>query len=183
MTRLSQIRVRQRRIPLRCRRLRPGVADYGYRYYDPVTGRWPSRDPIEEDGGTNLYAFVGNDGVGKLDLLGMERTMWKCKQWGETLVWATRLEIVERWEFQDGKMEKIATRKIVRYVEIIKDWGFGEEASERTEAERLAREDLDKTQITSKKMFDNPPGTVIGQNQGQYDGLYNPECTKICYEN
>jgi RHS repeat-associated protein len=34
------------------------VAYYGYRYYDPVTGRWPSRDPIEERGGDNLYAFV-----------------------------------------------------------------------------------------------------------------------------
>ena len=36
---------------------------YGYRYYDPVTGRWPSRDPIGERGGVNLYGFVGNDGV------------------------------------------------------------------------------------------------------------------------
>lgn len=35
--------------------------DYGYRYYDPVTGRWPSRDPIGEQGGVNLYGFVGND--------------------------------------------------------------------------------------------------------------------------
>ncbi len=26
------------------------VACYGYRYYDPLTGRWPSRDPIEEIG-------------------------------------------------------------------------------------------------------------------------------------
>jgi hypothetical protein len=25
------------------------VPDYGYRYYDPATGRWPSRDPIEEE--------------------------------------------------------------------------------------------------------------------------------------
>jgi hypothetical protein len=25
------------------------VADYGYRYYDPLTGRWPSRDPIAEE--------------------------------------------------------------------------------------------------------------------------------------
>ncbi len=36
------------------------VADYGYRYYDPLTGRWPSRDPIGEEGGVNLYAFVYN---------------------------------------------------------------------------------------------------------------------------
>lgn len=48
------------------------VVYYGYRYYDPATGRWPSRDPIEERGGTNLYAFVGNDGVRKLDFLGRE---------------------------------------------------------------------------------------------------------------
>jgi RHS repeat-associated protein len=52
------------------RGLRPRVAYYGYRYYDPKTGRWPSRDPIEEEGGINLYGFVGNDGVNKWDLLG-----------------------------------------------------------------------------------------------------------------
>ncbi|MCP5538197.1 MAG: hypothetical protein H7A51_18440 [Akkermansiaceae bacterium] len=50
-----------------------GLYYYGYRYYDPVTGRWPSRDPIEEDGGNNLYGFVGNDGVNNSDLLGNER--------------------------------------------------------------------------------------------------------------
>jgi RHS repeat-associated protein len=48
-----------------------GVTHYGYRYYDPVTGRWPSRDPIQEDGGTNLYGFVRNNGVEKIDVLGM----------------------------------------------------------------------------------------------------------------
>jgi RHS repeat-associated protein len=48
-----------------------GVTDYGYRYYDPVTGRWPSRDPIGEEGGINLYGFVGNDGINWLDILGL----------------------------------------------------------------------------------------------------------------
>jgi RHS repeat-associated protein len=43
---------------------------YGYRYYDPITGRWPSRDPIEERGGVNLYGFVGNNGVNRMDILG-----------------------------------------------------------------------------------------------------------------
>jgi len=51
-------------------RLSLGVTDYGYRYYDPNTGRWPSRDPIGERGGVNLYGFVGNDGVGNIDILG-----------------------------------------------------------------------------------------------------------------
>ena len=46
------------------------VAVYGYRFYDPLTGRWPSRDPIEEKGGMNLYGFVGNDGIDRFDLLG-----------------------------------------------------------------------------------------------------------------
>ncbi len=48
-----------------------GVTHYGYRYYDPVTGRWPSRDPIGERGGVNLYGFVGNNGVNKWDILGL----------------------------------------------------------------------------------------------------------------
>jgi RHS repeat-associated protein len=44
---------------------------YGYRYYDPLTGRWPSRDPIEEEGGMNLYGFVCNDSIKKIDLFGL----------------------------------------------------------------------------------------------------------------
>ena len=31
---------------------------YGYRWYNTYTGGWPSRDPIEEEGGVNLYGFV-----------------------------------------------------------------------------------------------------------------------------
>jgi len=53
------------------RGLSPCVTDYGYRYYDPVTGRWPSRDPIGERGGVNLYGFVGNDGIKKWDFIGL----------------------------------------------------------------------------------------------------------------
>ena len=52
------------------------VADYGYRYYDPLTGRWPSRDPIEEEGGVNLYGFVRNDGVDRWDLLGESYSLY-----------------------------------------------------------------------------------------------------------
>jgi RHS repeat-associated protein len=43
---------------------------YLYRPYDPDSGRWLSRDPIGEQGGQNLYLFVGNDPAKNIDILG-----------------------------------------------------------------------------------------------------------------
>ena len=44
---------------------------YGYRYYNPSTGRWPSRDPLyERKGGKNVYAFIANSPIGSIDKLG-----------------------------------------------------------------------------------------------------------------
>ena len=34
---------------------------YGYRFYHPALMRWLTRDPIEEEGGWNLYAICGNN--------------------------------------------------------------------------------------------------------------------------
>jgi len=48
-----------------------GVSVYGFRYYDPEEGRWLSRDPIGENGGWNVYGFVGNNGVVRIDRLGL----------------------------------------------------------------------------------------------------------------
>ena len=61
-----------------------GLYSYGYRYFNPSTGRWLSRDPIEEKGWMlanpetqsdleqtgNLYAFVSNDSINAIDVLG-----------------------------------------------------------------------------------------------------------------
>ncbi|HEU6448241.1 MAG TPA: RHS repeat-associated core domain-containing protein [Verrucomicrobiae bacterium] len=38
-----------------------------FRAYDPDSGRWINRDPIEEEGGLNLYEYVGNDVVNDVD--------------------------------------------------------------------------------------------------------------------
>ena len=38
-----------------------GLIYYNYRYYNPNLGRWINRDPIEEQGGWNLYVMVGNN--------------------------------------------------------------------------------------------------------------------------
>ena len=43
-----------------------------YRAYDPVLGRWLSQDPIREEGGINLYGYVGGDVAGALDVSGLD---------------------------------------------------------------------------------------------------------------
>lgn len=40
---------------------------YGYRYYNASTGRWLGRDPLEENGGENLFGFVFNSAVDWFD--------------------------------------------------------------------------------------------------------------------
>jgi RHS repeat-associated protein len=52
---------------------------YGYRYYDAVRGRWINRDPIEEDGGVNLYGIVNNNTVNNWDRLGLAPP--QIRQW------------------------------------------------------------------------------------------------------
>jgi RHS repeat-associated protein len=58
---------------------------YGYRYYNPSTGRWPNRDPFGEPGfgvtrrqppsllagGPNRYLFVVNNPMNGVDILGL----------------------------------------------------------------------------------------------------------------
>ena len=49
-----------------------GLVLFGWRSYDPVTGRWTSRDPIAFKGGDpNLYAYVRSDPVNLIDPLGL----------------------------------------------------------------------------------------------------------------
>lgn len=51
---------------------------YGYRFYNPSTGRWLNRDPIEELGGINLYNFCGNAPSGKTDDFGLSGELVGC---------------------------------------------------------------------------------------------------------
>ena len=53
-----------------------GLYYYGYRFYAPALMRWLNRDPIEEDGGLNLYGFCGNNMVSFYDALGLYRLLY-----------------------------------------------------------------------------------------------------------
>ena len=48
-----------------------GLVYYNYRHYEPMTGRWLTRDPMGERGGKNLYVFCGNDPILSFDILGL----------------------------------------------------------------------------------------------------------------
>ena len=67
---------------------------YGYRYYNPSTGRWLSRDPINEKGfqvignlpqrfarldEKNLYCLLGDDSLNKIDKLGLAQGTFSLK--------------------------------------------------------------------------------------------------------
>ncbi len=52
---------------------------YGYRYYNPSTGRWLTKDRIEEQGGKNLYGFAANSGLNRVDALGLS-IVCKCPE-------------------------------------------------------------------------------------------------------
>jgi len=48
-----------------------GLYVYLYRFYNPATQRWLSQDPMGEGAGVNLYNYVANTPVNRLDLLGL----------------------------------------------------------------------------------------------------------------
>ena len=48
-----------------------GFIYYGYRYYSANSGRWLTRDPIEEQGGMNALAFLRNEPMTHVDKWGL----------------------------------------------------------------------------------------------------------------
>jgi RHS repeat-associated protein len=49
-----------------------GLVRFGARDYDPETGRWTTQDPIRFEGGLNLYGYVVQDPINKIDPNGEE---------------------------------------------------------------------------------------------------------------
>src|ERR1700738_1676589 len=72
---------------------RSGLYLAPYRAYNPSIGRWLSRDPLGEKGGLNLYAYVGNDPVNRVDPFGLfPRGPWnrgRCCNTSRGVEWAS----------------------------------------------------------------------------------------------
>ncbi len=48
-----------------------GLYMYPFRPYIPSLARWATRDPLEEGGGRHLYGYCENDGLNRVDFLGL----------------------------------------------------------------------------------------------------------------
>jgi RHS repeat-associated protein len=91
---------------------------YDHRFYNASTGRWLSRDPIEEQGGVNLYGFVGNNPNSFIDILGMDTgsTGWNLFNmyagFGSTGLTANdMLDVINSEEVQGFKKSLISKAK------------------------------------------------------------------------
>jgi RHS repeat-associated protein len=76
---------------------------YGHRFYNPLLGRWQKRDPIGEMGGLNLYGFVGNNPLLRIDYFGT--AWWEWIPIASTAIhgWNKYFESVPGLKVQDYK--------------------------------------------------------------------------------
>ena len=80
-----------------------GLYYYGYRYYAPEMGRWVNRDPIEEEGGLNLYAMIMNDLFNDSDVSGYQsRTRRNTRPKLTADDWISSLPEPEPWDPPKG---------------------------------------------------------------------------------
>ena len=116
------------------------------RYYDPVLGRFISRDPIDVGDDVNLYRYVGNNGVKFVDLMGMEKSLiflWEDYKWTSLIRTALKYQynrlikewikpkniiIIDEWEITTNIINEELSKNIWNINEIIiishwwKDW-------------------------------------------------------------
>ena len=112
-----------------------GLYYYGYRYYSPELGRWLSRDPIEEDGGANLYRLLGNEPVGRTDYLGL----WsKNVHYGNTKRWSRNLGFSERAAEAIGPAEEGLDYGATSFMPIIGDHRYHFNRNRNSTDSRLA---------------------------------------------
>ena len=65
-----------------------GLYQYRARYYDAALGRFIGRDPIEYDGGLNLYGYVGSNPINRVDPMGLN----PFSPFGHPITWPSQVD-------------------------------------------------------------------------------------------
>jgi RHS repeat-associated protein len=137
-----------------------GLIRFGYRDYDPETGRWTARDPIGFDGGdTNLYGYVLGDPVNGIDPEGLAVIFIPI--------------IVEGLGYAASTLSGIITGAWIGSE--LQNW-YNNEDAEGADADggQCPAEGGAKTRGNS---FDGEPGTWTEHPHGKQDRLYGSDGT------
>jgi len=80
-----------------------GLVPQAAAVYDPTVGRWLSRDPVEEEGGINLYGYVGNGPTSGADPLGLYVTY--AGDWTDADVANFNKGFAQAWNTPSGRKQ------------------------------------------------------------------------------
>lgn len=105
-----------------------GFVYFGFRYYDPLLGRWITADPRGYTAGPNLYAYVMNNPIAHMDQYGhiAESVGTQSREFGKKVIrfgkkrivaWGLKLFYVERPE----AAEPLDSTKSTKSSKIIED--------------------------------------------------------------
>jgi hypothetical protein len=143
----------------------PGAIS-GFRYYDPVSGRWANRDPIREKGGRNIYGFCSNNGIGFTDVLGManwykriEACITVCKETGKIVLKNGSEITIRHFNWAGKKVDlgmveresKVSRDVIQRVREKFPDMSVPFDEHGYPDFSRLARHSLESTEALAGK--------------------------------
>ena len=170
-----------------------GLYYYGYRFYSPALMRWLNRDPIEEDGGVNLYCFCINDTLSHVDVfgqasiadyvlgnIGYDRSLPILGPYGLPVpALAARLQIQVYISgnyaecCKDGKKKKYAKGTIG--AEAYLTWGAG--TSRQVKGRDRNKPDLYRPGSKMKDNLTNPPDSGYRSRSWHVDGtVQNTAC-------
>ena len=127
---------------------RSGLIYFGSRYYDPGFQRWVNADPLGENGGVNLYAYVGNDPVGGFDAWGLEGELpsqvKKPKKMEKVVVTGRN---IDNWNMPESWIIEMDQGQMAEFMSRLAQWSSKRDGSE-----------VDKGPLTYGDYAINPEG-------------------------
>ena len=163
-----------------------GMYHYLYRAYSPSLARFITRDPIEEQGGVNLYCFVNNNPVSYWDVAGKKQNK-KLNQSKSNKLERIIKSCSKKLSQDDISLQEKLTDGIIDIlIEEVKNYrtvtNFDGISIAKDILEGLGVEFLAKTICCVNNELDNREGNPCAENYKNKDTLSCMECCRFNYD-